>query len=138
MKLIKPGKRIEAARELRSHSTLAEEKLWSVLRRHAFGLYKFRRQFPIGPYFADFCCIARRLVIEVDGGYHAQTIDSDMNRTYALENELGFRVIRFTNDEVISDLAGVLAKISQELKKPFPPPLGEGGLRPTGAVGEVR
>src|SRR5437762_852926 len=109
-KLTASGSRKEAARELRTRDTVAEHKLWSVLRRRAFGKYKFRRQFPLGPFFADFCCVGRRLVIEVDGGYHARTADADSNRTFCFE-ERGFRVIRFSNQEILRNLYDVQVRI---------------------------
>lgn len=128
--------RKEPARELRHRQTEAENKLWSVLRRKALGQYKFRRQFPFGPFFADFCCIGRRLIIEVDGGYHIQTSDADSNRSFCFE-ERGFRVVRFTNQEVLNNLYDVQVQILKELKKPSPLPPGEGTGRRRRPGGEA-
>jgi very-short-patch-repair endonuclease len=73
--------------------TDAERRLWSVLRDRRLGGYKFRRQHPFGPFVLDFACVAHHLVVEVDGGQHADS-ESDRNRTAWLEGQ-GWRVIWF-------------------------------------------
>ncbi len=97
---------LERARELRSHITPAEAILWLRLRNRAVSGAKFRRQEVIGPYIADFVCESLKLVIEVDGYSHEGRIDYDINRTRYFE-EHGYRVIRFTNEDVRDRLDGV-------------------------------
>ena len=101
-----------SARKLRGNSTDAEKLLWSRLRSRQLG-QKFVRQFPIGPYVADFACRTAHLVIELDGGQHEQAADAP--RTEVIEAH-GYRVIRFWNNEVIENLDGVLAAIVDELQ----------------------
>lgn len=74
---------------------------------------KFRRQHPIGPYIADFCCLERRLVIELDGGEHAGQVRADNARTSFMES-YGFRVLRFWNDQMLNDPDAVLERIFTE------------------------
>ena len=104
------------ARELRWKMTDAERVLWSVLRRNQLDGFRFRRQAPIGPYFADFLCLEARLVIEVDGGQHfeEENVWRDYRRTQWLR-EQGFRVVRFTNDEVFRSSADVAQEIRRVL-----------------------
>lgn len=85
--------------------------MWQVLRNYFCG-YRFRRQHAIGGYIADFVCLPKKLVIEIDGGYHSEEVQiiKDGNRTVDL-NRLGFEVIRFTNEEVMFDIDNVLNKI---------------------------
>ncbi len=102
------------ARELREESTPAEEALWERLRgRQILGL-KFRRQFPINRYIADFCCPELRLVIEVDGAVHETEaqIAHDQNRGEYLLS-LGYYVLRFPNEEILLSSRTVLEKIAQ-------------------------
>src|SRR3546814_5708338 len=93
------------ARELRRHATEAEKLLWRAL-REAFPTAKFRRRVPRGPYFADFCSHAARLVIEVDGGQHAEARAYDTARTRFIGRE-GYRVLRFWNTEVLGNVAEI-------------------------------
>lgn len=96
--------------------TLAESFLWQNLRNNALG-HKFLRQHVIGDYIVDFVCRDDGLVIEVDGAYHAereQQMDDEI-RTHDLE-KIGFRVIRFTNEEVLYDIEAVLEEIENLLK----------------------
>lgn len=106
---------IQRARELRRAQTPAEHELWRLLRGRRFARYKFRRQRPIGPYFADFVCMERRLVLEVDGAHHADQVSYDRNRDDALR-ALGFRVLRLTNREVLTEREGAAAAILQALE----------------------
>ncbi|MEM6515596.1 MAG: isoleucine--tRNA ligase [Bacteroidota bacterium] len=105
-----------------NNSTEAEKILWESLRAKRLGGYKFRRQHIIDEYIVDFVCLAKNLVIEVDGGYHEdeEVKKADAFRTENLE-ELGFRVIRFKNEEVIGDIDTVLDKIEYELRMSFSP-----------------
>src|SRR5438105_1766118 len=98
------------ARELRKHPTDAEKLLWSHLRGRRLRGFKFRRQEPIRGFFADFLCHEGRLIIELDGGQHAESADQDRERTNSLK-ESGFRVIRFWNHEVLRELHAVLERI---------------------------
>ena len=72
---------IGVARKLRQTSTIPEVKLWQYLRNRQFMGLKFRRQFPVGPYVVDFVCLSHKLVIELDGGQHAEQLDYDNQRT---------------------------------------------------------
>ncbi|MDQ8005684.1 MAG: leucine--tRNA ligase [Pedobacter sp.] len=101
------------ARVNRGNQTDAEDALWQELRNSKTG-HKVRRQHPIGTYIADFICLNKRLIIEVDGGYHLENQENDKARTDAL-NQLGFEVIRFTNEEVLSNLKTVVTQIKLEL-----------------------
>ncbi len=100
----------EFAKTLRRNQTDAETKLWSRLRNRQLGNRKFRRQFPIGGYVADFVCIEAKLVVELDGGQHADAAAYDVQRTRELEAS-GFLVLRFWNDDVLKDIEAVLATI---------------------------
>ncbi len=103
------------ARTLRRAQTPAEQKLWNLLRSRQLDNYKFRRQFPIGTYIADFACFHHRLIVEADGGQHAES-QSDAVRTAALEKQ-GWQVIRFWNHEIMENADGVLAAILSELER---------------------
>ena len=108
-----------AARELRRNLTDAEKLLWSKLRSNQLRGAKFRRQFPLPPYVVDFCCEAARLIVEVDGGQHAEAAEADQARTEVLERR-GYRVIRFWNSDVLSNIDGVLEEISKWTESPSP------------------
>jgi len=106
---------IEKAQEKRRNPTVAEKTLWSELRSQALGS-KFRQQHLIADFIVDFVCLSRKLIIEVDGEYHftEEQIQLDKERTTVL-NELGYKVIRFANSEVLTNIHNVLNKIQQEL-----------------------
>jgi very-short-patch-repair endonuclease len=106
--------RTKIARALRRNATDAELKLWCALRE--LRATKFRRQHPIGPFIADFACPSKKLVIELDGGQHADQLESDQARTAALA-ERGYRVIRFWNHDVLGNIDGVVATILKELAR---------------------
>lgn len=97
----------ERGRRLRAESTGEERRLRKYLRAKRFAGFKFRRQHRIGPYFADFCCIKQRLIIELDGGQHVERKQRDASRTDYLTTE-GYRVIRFWNEQVNRELEEVL------------------------------
>lgn len=123
------------ARTLRATSTDAERLLWSRLRDRRFGGSRFRRQHPIGPFFADFACVEAKLIIEVDGGQHyeADVQRSDATRSHELQCR-GYDVLRFSNREVLGEVDGVLTRVLAWLRMhrgtdPHPGPLplaGEG------------
>ncbi|MSP38612.1 MAG: endonuclease domain-containing protein [Deltaproteobacteria bacterium] len=118
------------ARKLRREITDAEKKLWACLRDRQLCGAKFRRQHPIGSYIADFCCVESCLVIELDGGQCAEQAAADDARTKFIESR-GYRVLRFWNNDVLTNLAGVVERIVEVLKSPHPCPLpkGEGGKK---------
>jgi len=121
------GKR--AARRLRAAMTDAEQALWRVLRSRQFEGHKFRRQAPLGPYIADFCCFEARLIIEVDGGQHSGSA-ADEGRDVWFEAQ-NFRVIRFWNHEVLSNIEGVAEKFTSMLV--YPPLTRPASRRPSPA-----
>ena len=106
------------ARELRRPQTPAEQKLWARLRNRQLGGLKFRRQHPIGRFILDFCCVKRKLAIELDGPSHASQVEYDRDRTAWLEQK-GYKVIRFTNAQVHHNLEGVLLEIARQCKTPL-------------------
>ena len=109
-----PSEMTKRARELREQQTKAESLLWSVLRAKRLCGLKFRRQYPIGPFFADFACVARKVIVELDGGYHDYQYEDDLWRQRNLEN-LGWRVMRFPNEDVLEDVEAVAASIAKQL-----------------------
>jgi very-short-patch-repair endonuclease len=114
------------ARDLRKNPTIAEQKLWSYLRQKQIGKHRFRRQVPVDHYIVDFLCFEKRLIIEVDGGQHAEQEERDNERTSWLERQ-GFHVLRFWNNEVLGNIEGVVGEIAKALANPphlIPPPQG--------------
>ena len=103
------------ARNLRNNPTEAEKQIWYMLRQKISGV-KFRRQGVIGQYIVDFVCFEKRLIIEIDGGQHAEN-ESDKVRDKWLRSE-GFEVLRFWNQEVLNNRQGVLENIFQYLNPP--------------------
>lgn len=103
-------------RNLRKNMTPAEQRLWKHLRGKRLGGYRFRRQQPLGQYILDFVCVDAKLVIEIDGGQHAEQNAYDETRTRYLQN-LGFTVIRFWNNEVLQQTDAVLTAILHKLEE---------------------
>lgn len=103
---------VERARELRKKDTAAEQRLWERLRGRRLGGLKFVRQLAIGPYFADFACREKKLIVELDGLTHSseEEMNYDAVRTEFLETQ-GYRVVRVWNVEVFKNLDGVLEGI---------------------------
>ena len=99
------------ARSLRRNATDAETKLWHQLRNRRLGGFKFRRQATVGYHVVDLLCAEKRLIVELDGGQHSPEVDA--LRTARLE-ALGYRVIRFWNNDVLGNLDGVLETILRE------------------------
>ncbi len=105
-----------AARRMRLNATGAEAGLWKSLRRHPMMGSHFRRQVVIGPYIADFACMAAKLIVEVDGSQHGEegNVVRDQTRTKWFETE-GYKVLRFWNNDVTQNIDGVLATIHDAL-----------------------
>ncbi|MGB7875492.1 MAG: DUF559 domain-containing protein [Anaerolineales bacterium] len=119
----------QRARELRKEMTPAEMKLWQVLRGNQFDELYFRRQHAVGTYILDFVCIQEKLVIEVDGGSHLEQEEYDRERTRWLEEEKGYRIIRFTNDDVLKNIHEVVEAIRVAVKSPhLTSPASGGGI----------
>jgi 5-methyltetrahydrofolate--homocysteine methyltransferase len=119
----------EKAKEMRNKPTEAEKMLWNVLSNKGIENYKFRRQHIVGEYIVDFICLEKRLIVEVDGAVHndVSQIEHDKQRTEWLESK-GFKVIRFTNNQVLSDFFNTIEKIRKELNTILvAPPSGAGG-----------
>ena len=107
----------EFAKKNKQHPTEAEKLLWESLRGKNLW-FKFNRQHIVGDYIVDFICIEKSLVVEVDGGYHSEyeQIQKDEMRTESLRR-MGFRVIRFANEDVYGRIQDVIDKIKEELFK---------------------
>jgi len=112
----------QRARQLRRDQTDAEQALWARLRDRQLCGAKFRRQHPIGPFVADFCCPQGKLIVELDGGQHAEEIAADQKRSRFLEAQ-GYRVLRFWNHDVLGNTEAVLERIVEALSYPHPCPL---------------
>jgi very-short-patch-repair endonuclease len=112
----RPTKR---ARELRNNATDAERRLWARLRHRQLGGFKFSRQMDVGPFICDFLCRERGLVVELDGGQHADRAAEDERRTAFLNGE-GLTVLRFWNNDVFDNVDGVLQAILLKLEQ-LPP-----------------
>jgi adenine-specific DNA-methyltransferase len=115
------------ARTLRKRPTDAERALWRQVRWRQIDGYKFRRQHPIGPYIVDFVCLERNVIVEVDGGQHAVRVQQDAERTAWLER-VGYRVVRFWDHEVLTELESVKEAIRLSLTPHLNPP-PQGGRR---------
>ena len=114
------------ARALRNNLTDTERSLWSRLKRKQIHGHKFRLQFPVGPYIVDFVCLEARLIIEVDGGQHAEQKQGDEIRDQWLSSQ-NFHVLRFWNNEVLSQTDAVIDTIVQALKSTPTPSLPRKG-----------
>jgi very-short-patch-repair endonuclease len=120
------------AKTMRKQMTDAERRLWRYLRNRELGGWKFRRQYPVGPFIVDFICLEKNIVIEVDGGQHDENKELDLQRSAYL-NRMGYQVLRFWNNEVLQETEAVLSSIFAKLSdtdknSPSPrpsPPLGE-------------
>ena len=103
----------EPARALRRRMTEAEKLMWSKLRGRRFDGIKFKRQKPIAGYIVDFVALDLKLIVENDGGQHAERAAADAARTSVLE-EAGYHVVRFWNHDVLRNIDGVLEALVQE------------------------
>ena len=110
----------QRARELRNQATPMERKLWRYLSRSQLGA-KFSRQMEVEKYYADFLCRSHRLIVELDGFSHEARIGYDAVRDRKLR-EAGYRVLRFTNEDVRTNVEGVVMAIARELEKKKPHP----------------
>ncbi|MGN6311806.1 MAG: endonuclease domain-containing protein [Xanthobacteraceae bacterium] len=122
-------RRVPRARSFRKNPTDAERKLWQHLRHLPPCAAHFRRQATIGPYFADFACHSNRIVVEIDGGQHADNANDSVRTSYL--NAQGYRVLRFWNNDVFGNIDGVMETIIGALRvaPPTPdpsPPQGRG------------
>lgn len=130
----KPAFQTANARRLRRDMTPAEARLWDILRNGKVGRFKFRRQQPIGPYFADFACLSTRVIVELDGTSHLGREEHDRIREKYLRDS-GFAVIRFENFVVMLDENRVVEAVVRACRErtgnpltPIPSPAGgEGG-----------
>ena len=109
-------KMMHRAEELRRDQTDAEAKLWSRLRAHRMDGVHFRRQYAVGNYIVDFCAPRRKLIIEVDGSQHIDQREYDAERTEFLEL-IGYRVLRFRNNEIMNNIDAVVGMILDALHK---------------------
>jgi very-short-patch-repair endonuclease len=120
----------DRARALRNRLTDTEQHLWQRLRRKQLSGHRFRRQVPLGRYIVDFTCFEARVIVEVDGGQHAEDIMRDWERDHWLSSQ-GFRVLRFWNNDVLRETDAVVEMIVRALMQPPPHPSpikGEGEL----------
>ena len=113
-KQTKNGKQLTHARERRKQTTQSEGLLWSVLRARQLCNLKFRREHPIGGFITDFASEGKKLVVEIDGGYHDQTVEEDVARERILR-DLGWDVIRFSDKDVEEDAEAVCRAIAMHL-----------------------
>jgi very-short-patch-repair endonuclease len=118
----------EYARKLPRTTTDAERCLWRHLRARRLAGYKFRRRVIIEPYIVDFACLDAKLIIEADGGQHSEQETYDLKRSARLEG-MGYRVLRFWNNEILQQTQAVLEQIEQvlvQVPSPCPSPGGRG------------
>jgi len=124
------------ARNLRKDATLPERKLWRVLRDKQLGGHRFRRQHPLGDYFVDLVCVERMLIIELDGGQHADQEEYDARRSAWLESQ-GYKVLRFWNNDVMGNIEGVVAMVAAALERSLLPPSQPSRLKGESALSEL-
>ena len=120
----KKSQALARAKSLRTNQTDAEARLWYHLRAHRFLDLKFKRQKPVGRYIVDFVCWEQRLIVELDGGQHAEQMTYDQQRDAWLRSE-GYTVLRFWNDDVMQQLEGVLERIRSAVAREPSPHVGE-------------
>ena len=118
------------AAPMRQRQTDAEQALWNELRARRLRGHKFRRQWTLGPFIVDFCCLEKRLIVEVDGGQHSPATDRPRSNHLRAK---GFRILRFWNNDILTNMEGVLTSILSalgEMRKeedPHPNPLPRAG-----------
>lgn len=118
MKRIPPEGATNRSRSLRENATDTERRMWTLL-RSAFADRRFRRQVPFRQYIADFASHRARIVIEIDGGQHNAEVDAP--RTRIIEAD-GYRVVRFWNNDVLTNIEGVAVRLAEVLAETSPPP----------------
>jgi very-short-patch-repair endonuclease len=111
--------RVPRARVLRRDMTEAEKKLWQYLRQPPFKEHHFRRQATIGSYFADFASHQLKIIVEVDGGQHFDSVADGVRTSYLVS--VGYRVLRFWNNEILENTSGVLLAIDTAINADRPP-----------------
>jgi very-short-patch-repair endonuclease len=126
--------RTARSRRLRQNATQAENQIWNRIRNRGLNGLKFVRQEPIGPFTVDFICREARLVIELDGGQH---VDNELDRRRdAWLIQHNYRVLRFWNNDVMTNVEGVLETIAAALVSDAPPHPDRSAVRPLPASGE--
>jgi very-short-patch-repair endonuclease len=125
---MREGSKRDLARRLRRDLTEHERRLWYLLRDRRFSGTKFRRQLPIGPYVADFASVSHKLVIEIDGGQHANSA-KDADRDAYLRAQ-GWTILRFWNNEVMENREGVLMTIAENITRSSPLTRSPSATRP--------
>jgi crossover junction endodeoxyribonuclease RuvC len=119
------GRPTERARDLRNEPTLREKLLWQHLKGSRLQGLKFSRQMPVAGFFPDFVCRSHKLVVELDGHQHGENVEYDGNRTRLIE-AAGYRVVRFWNNDLTSNMDGVLETIANAAglagREPTPDP----------------
>ena len=131
MQLRRDGNRrlTQFARAMRADPTDAEGKLWNLLRFKALGGYRFRRQRPVAGYILDFYCPGKRLTVELDGGHHSDRDQEEYDQIRSARlNNLGVRVLRFWDDEVLKHPETIAEEILRELERLLPPPQPSPGV----------
>jgi len=128
---------LDHAKTLRRNLTGAEQKLWYHLRAYRFMGKKFKRQKPIGRYVVDFVCLEEKLIIELDGGQHAESVEYDQERDSWLRKQ-GYTVLRFWNNDVLRNLEGVLTRLAEQLDRTPHPSSRWRETPPSPARGEGR
>ena len=108
---------LEKAKELRKNMTPQERKLWKILRNHQFYNFEIRRQYPIDKYFVDFICRKKKIIIEIDGGQHNKKEDIEYDKKMSFDlSKLGYKVIRFWNNDIDENLDGVYKILQKEFE----------------------
>ena len=127
---------LDRAKWMRSNPTESERRLWSILRAKRFAGYKFKRQQVLEPYIVDYVCFETRTIVEADGSQHAENA-YDLARDARLEGE-GFNVVRYWNNQILTDAETVANAIWHALHKPHPPlpPTASRRAPPSPAGGE--
>jgi len=104
---------LASARRLRRNLTDAEQRLWKHLRQRQINGFHFRKQCPVGPYVADFACLSAKLIIEVDGGQHAESVTDKVRDAWFTAHS--YRTLRFWNTDVLANTDGVITMIIEAL-----------------------
>jgi len=115
---LKKRNKIAIAQKLRNNSTDTEKYLWKYLRGRQLEEFKFRRQHPIGKYIVDFINLERKIIIEVDGGQHSENKKDKLRDKWLTEK--GYEVLRFWDNEVLTNIEGVIESIRNKLYSPSP------------------